>query len=118
MNANKPLIFAAVKAKDPCPNNEVIERGQASQWGGKKHKSFDILKEKISSYPTSALLDLHLPSKVKFFGLQDKPLYLFGILCIIPFVNIPTYASHVIGNFGNVVHLFWMRIMHVKGCVM
>ena len=39
-------------------------------------------------------------------------------LCIAFFVNVPAYASHVIGKLGIVVHLFRMGFMHVKGCVL
>ena len=38
VNANKPLMITVVKGKDPCPNDEVLEKEQASQWGGKKKK--------------------------------------------------------------------------------
>ena len=52
VNANKALMFTVVKDKDPCPNDEVLEMEQSSQWGGKK-KKIDISKEKISSSPSS-----------------------------------------------------------------
>ena len=47
VNSNKPLFLTVAKEKDPdktndvfdlCPNDEVLEKEQASQWGGKKKK--------------------------------------------------------------------------------
>ena len=44
--------------------------------------------------------------------------YLLFVLCSLHVANVQASASHVIGNFGIIVRLYWMRIMHVKGCVM
>ena len=57
VNSNNNRVLTIVEEKDTnksnddldhCYPNEVIEMGQASQWGGKKQKYFNISEEKIS----------------------------------------------------------------------
>ena len=50
-------------ALDPCPKNEVLDMGQAFQWGGKKPKASNIVKENISLAPTSTFPYIQYPFK-------------------------------------------------------
>ena len=78
VNANKNLVLTVAEVKDldksnyafnPCSLNEVLEMGQASQWGGKKQKYFNVLEENISPPTKSSFLDLEQPSKLNKFSL-------------------------------------------------
>lgn len=51
---------------------------QAFQWGGKQHKYFDTLKEKISTAPILVFLDLQQPFEIEI----DASGYAMGVVFI------------------------------------
>jgi hypothetical protein len=48
-----------------APLHAVTSVKQVFQWGGKKQQAFDTLKEKISSAPVLALLNLRQPFEIQ-----------------------------------------------------
>ena len=64
VNANMLLVFVDAKAKDPCPNDEVLEMGQSSQWGGNKPQAFHTFEGNIGGASVLALPSLQHPFKI------------------------------------------------------
>jgi hypothetical protein len=57
--------FIANFSSISAPLHAVTRIKQVFQWGGKKQRDFDALKEKISSTPVLALPDLRQPFEIQ-----------------------------------------------------
>ena len=60
--------FIANFSSIAAPLHEVTSVKKVFQWGGKKQKTFDTLKEKISSTPSLALPNLRQPFEIETYA--------------------------------------------------
>jgi len=85
--------------------NSLIGLNKVFQWGGKQQKAFDTLKEKISTTPVLALLDLQRPFEIEtdasdyamgaVLMQHGKPICYNSETFIFVVVNYPTYNKEL-----------------------